>query len=75
MTNNPVPNTRILKVSETGDFYRKHTWPYLRLMGLWLLRAGIHPNSQVCIENPQPGVLVIQTQDEATKTFAWTSTV
>jgi hypothetical protein len=60
MINNPIPNPRILKVSEVGDFYRKRTCPYLRLMGLWLLRAGIHPNSHVCIENPQPGVLVIR---------------
>jgi hypothetical protein len=67
MTDNPVPNTRILKVSEAGDFYRKHTWPYLRLMGLWLFRAGIYPNSHVRIENPHPGVLVIQIQDEVTK--------
>jgi hypothetical protein len=64
MANNSIPNTRILKVSEAGDFYRKRTWPYLRLMGLWLLRAGIQPNSHVRIENPQPGVLVIRIQDE-----------
>jgi hypothetical protein len=66
MINNTILNTRVLKVSETGDFYRKHTWPYLRLMGLWLLRAGIYPNSHVRIENPRPGVLVIQVQDEVT---------
>ena len=67
MTNNIVPNSRILKVSEVGDFYRKHTWPYLRLMGLWLLHAGIHPNSHVRIENPQPGVLVIRLLDESVR--------
>ena len=67
MINNPIPNTRILKVSEVGDFYRKHTWPYLRLMGLWLFRAGIHPNSYVRIENPQPGVLVIRLVDETVR--------
>jgi hypothetical protein len=65
MTNNSVSNTRVLKVSEVGNFYRKRTKPYLRLEGLWLLRAGIHPNSHVRIENPQPGVLVIQVQDKA----------
>jgi len=64
MTNTLVSNTRILKVSEVGDFYRKHTWPYLRLMGLWLFRAGIHPNRHVRIENPKPGVLVIRLADE-----------
>jgi len=64
MTNNSVSNLRILKVSEMGDFYRKRTWPYLRLMGLWLQRAGIQPNCHVHIENPQPGVLVIRLVDE-----------
>jgi hypothetical protein len=64
MTNNLVSNTRILKVSEMGDFYRKHTWPYLRLMGIWLHQAGIQPNRHVRIENPQPGVLVIRLVDE-----------
>ena len=67
MTNNPVPNTRILKVSEVGDFYRKRTCPYLRLMGRWLFRAGIQPNSYVRIDNPQPGVLVIRMVDETVR--------
>jgi hypothetical protein len=64
MTKNSAPKTRVLKVSETGDFYRKHTWPYLRLMGIWLAETGIKPNVCVCIENPQPGVLVIRLVDE-----------
>jgi hypothetical protein len=64
MTNYSAPNLRVLKVSETGNFYRKHTWPYLRLTGFWLMRAGIYPNMHVCIENPQPGVLVIKVQDD-----------
>jgi hypothetical protein len=64
MTTNSVPNTRVLKVCEAGDFYRKRTFPYIRLTGFWLLRAGIHPNSHVRIENPHPGVLVIKVQDE-----------
>jgi hypothetical protein len=67
MTNYLVPNPRILKVSEAGDFYRKHTWPYLRLMGFWLVRAGIYPNTHVRIENPHPGVLVIRLVDETVR--------
>jgi hypothetical protein len=66
MTNKTISKPRVLKVCETGDFYRKHTWPYLRLMGIWLAKAGIHPNSHVRIDNPRPGVLVIQIQDEVT---------
>jgi hypothetical protein len=55
-----IPKPRILKVAEVGDFYRKRTKPCLRLEGLWLVVAGILPNCQVCIENPQYGVLVIR---------------
>jgi hypothetical protein len=64
MTNNSASTFRVLKVSETGNFYRKHTWPYLRLMGFWLMRAGIYPNTHVRIENPEPGVLVIKSHNE-----------
>jgi len=53
-------NPRFLKVCETGDFWKKHTVPQLRLQGKWLQQAGILPNNQVRVENPQPGVLVIQ---------------
>ena len=53
------PGKRILKVEEVGDFWRKRTKPRIRLKGKWLLNAGIPPNSHVEVENPQPGVLVI----------------
>lgn len=64
MTNSSTTKARMLKVSETGDFYRKHTWPYLRLMGRWLIKAGIFANRHVQIDNPYPGVLVIRLIDE-----------
>jgi hypothetical protein len=64
MTNNPAPKARVLKVSETGDFYHKHTWPYLRLMGIWLAKAGIIANRRVRVENPEPGLLIICLVDE-----------
>ena len=53
-------NKRKLKVEEVGDFYRKRTKPRIRLKGLWLMKAGILPNNHVVIENPEPGVLVLQ---------------
>lgn len=64
MTNIPATKAHVLKVSETGDFYRKHTWPYLRLMGIWLIKAGILANRHVQIDNPYPGVLVIRLIDD-----------
>ncbi len=64
MTNNSATKARVLKVSETGDFYHKHTWPYLRLVGIWLTKAGILANRHVEIDNPYPGVLVIRLIDD-----------
>jgi hypothetical protein len=64
MADNSAPKTRVLKVSETGDFYHKHTCPYLRLMGVWLIKAGILANRHVQIDNPSPGMLVIRLIDE-----------
>jgi hypothetical protein len=36
MTENTNLKTRILKVEETGDFWRKKTVPRIRLKGKWL---------------------------------------
>ena len=53
-------DTRILKVEEVGDFWRKDTKPRIRLKGKWMLKAGIHPNTFVQVSNPQPGVLILE---------------
>ena len=53
--------TRILKVQEIGDYWKGQTIPSLSLKGQWLHQAGISPNSQVEITNPQPGILVVST--------------
>ena len=58
------PKTRILKVVETGDFWRKRTSPQIRLQGQWMLKAGILPNSYVEVTNPRPGVLVLHVVEQ-----------
>ena len=55
-----ITKPRVLKVSETGDFWAKRTKPQIRLVGKWLAKAGIPPNNYVQVENPKPGVLVIR---------------
>ena len=50
---------RILKVEEVGDFWRKRTFPRIRLKGKWLARAGILPNHHVEVDSPFPGVLIL----------------
>jgi len=56
--------TRILKVSEVGDYWRNQTRPQIRLEGKWLVKAGINPNSHVRVENPQSGVLIVVSLDK-----------
>ena len=53
---------RTLKVQDIGDTYREEVIPQIRLQGKWLLGAGIQPDTQVQVTNPQPGVLIIQYQ-------------
>ena len=52
-------NSRVLKVAEIGDFWRKRTTPAIRLQGKWMAQAGLLPNRYVQVFNPCPGVLVI----------------
>ena len=59
MTNRTNPKTRILKVEEVGDFWRKQTMPRIRLKGKWLAKAGMLPNHYVQVESPMPGVLIL----------------
>jgi hypothetical protein len=60
-----MPNKkRILKVEEIGDFWRKKTFPRIRLQGKWLTKAGIHPNHHVEIESPYPGVLILHLMEK-----------
>ena len=55
---------RILRVEEVGDFRQKRTIPRIRMKGLWLAQAGLEPNRYVRIENPKPGVLIVQLVEE-----------
>ena len=51
---------RVLKVQDTGDYYKKEVRPAIRLQGKWLLTAGLQPGKQVQVTNPQPGVLILK---------------
>jgi hypothetical protein len=55
-----MKQSRVLKVQDTGDFYKKEVRPAIRLQGKWLLAAGLQPGKQVQVTNPQPGVLILK---------------
>lgn len=60
MSEHSLQKPRTLKVQDIGDYFRKEVTPQIRLQGKWLLAAGLKPETQVCITNPQPGVLVVK---------------
>lgn len=55
---------RKLTVQDVGDYFKKEVKPQIRLQGLWLIKAGLKPGSQVQVTNPQPGVLILQSLDQ-----------
>ena len=55
-----VSKSRILKIQDIGDSYKKEVKPQIRLQGKWLAIAGLQPGFFVKITNPQPGILLIQ---------------
>jgi hypothetical protein len=57
---------RVLKIEEVGDFWRKRTFPRIRLKGRWLAKAGLQANKHVRIENPIPGVLILHMVEKDT---------
>lgn len=54
-------NRHVLKVHDSGDYYRKEVKPQIRLEGKWLLKAGLVPEDKVEVTNPRPGILVLRT--------------
>ena len=64
MTKQTNLNTRILKVEEVGDFWRKQTMPRIRLKGKWVAKAGILPNRYVKVASPQTGVLILHLMEK-----------
>jgi len=55
-----VSKSRILKILDIGDSYKKEVKPQIRLQGKWLAAAGLQPGFFVKIINPQSGILLIQ---------------
>ena len=55
----PSP-VRKLKIEAEGDFWKGRTKPKIRLMGLWLERAGFSPGTHVCVTCVAPGVIELR---------------
>jgi len=54
-------NTRSLKIEATGDFFKGHVKPKIRLTGNWLERAGFAPGHRVQVNCVAPGIMELRT--------------
>lgn len=55
-----LSHTRTLKIESTGDFWKGHMKPKIRLMGHWLERAGFKPGYHVHVTCVAPGVIELR---------------
>jgi hypothetical protein len=54
--------TRSLKIENCGDFFRRKTYPKIRLQGQWLAKLGFNPESRVLVVPGQPGEITLRVQ-------------
>lgn len=55
--------TRSISIENAGDFFRRKTFPKIRLEGRWLLAAGFPPGRKVSVVSSSPGVLELRLED------------
>jgi hypothetical protein len=58
----PEPPVRTLKIEAEGDYFRGRIKPKLRLMGLWLERAGFEPGTRVSVRCLGSGVIELRSE-------------
>jgi hypothetical protein len=54
--------SRTLKVEIAGDFFRRKTYPKIRLQGLWLARLGFPPGSRVAVVPVAAGEITVKVE-------------
>ena len=55
---------RTLKITNTGDGWKKEVKPQILLKGKWLLQAGFPPNAHVVITTKSAGILEIALKNQ-----------
>jgi hypothetical protein len=63
---NELSHTRTLKIESTGDFWKGHMKPKIRLMGRWLEQAGFRPGKQVHVTCVSQGIIELRSSDAST---------
>jgi hypothetical protein len=59
----PTILVRTLKIEEHGDAWKGRIKPKIRLIGLWLERAGFKPGTRVHEKCIAPGVIELRSRD------------
>jgi hypothetical protein len=52
--------SRTLKVEIAGDFFRRKTYPKIRLQGLWLAKLGFPAGSRVAVVPMAAGEITLK---------------
>jgi cell division inhibitor SulA len=53
---------RKIKIEQSGDFFRRRTFPQIRLKGKWLEACGVPANQHVHVSQIAPGKLLLEVQ-------------
>ena len=54
--------SRTLKVEIAGDFFRRKTYPKIRLQGQWLAKLGFPPGSRVAVVPMTAGEIILKVE-------------
>jgi hypothetical protein len=58
--------TRKLKVEIAGDFFRRKTYPKIRLQGQWLAKLGFPAGSRVAVVSMAEGQITLTVERPTT---------
>ena len=59
----PSISFRTLKIEEHGNAWKGRIKPKIRLLGLWLERAGFKPGTRVHVRCVAPGLIELRSPD------------
>jgi len=57
--------SRTLKIEIAGDFFRRKTYPKIRLQGKWLAKLGFPGGSRVAVVPLATGEIILRVQGGA----------
>lgn len=62
---------RNLKIEERGDFFRRKTFPMVRLKGQWLRAAGFESGTRLALSVISPGIIELRSIPHCASASLW----